>query len=91
MGGTELYTETEEYLLGSTIYLDTSFVLQEMTMTLLKRFFTKHSIERFLFGTDSPWADQQEELRLFLSLPFLKGDEKEKITGTNAARLLGIT
>ena len=91
MGGTELYTETDEYLVGSAIYLDTSFVLQEMTMTLLKRFFTKHSIERFLFGTDSPWTDQLEELRLFLSLPFLTGDEKEKITGTNAARLLGIT
>jgi hypothetical protein len=90
MGGKDMYAETEEYLLDTDIYLDTSFVLQEMPMDLLQRFFSKHPIERFLFGTDSPWTDQQEELELFLSLPFLTADEKEKVTGTNAARLLGI-
>jgi hypothetical protein len=90
LGGTDLYEETEEYLLGTDIYLDTSFVLQEMPMALLKRFFTKHSVERFLFGTDSPWTDQREELEFFLSLPFLTVAAKEKVTGLNAAQLLGI-
>jgi hypothetical protein len=91
MGGTDLYAETEEYLLGSSIYLDTSFVLGEMPMTLLKRFFSKHPIERFLFGTDSPWTDQKEELEFFLSLSFLTTGEKEKVTGMNSAQLLGIS
>jgi predicted TIM-barrel fold metal-dependent hydrolase len=91
MGGTDLYAETEEYLLGSTIYFDTSFVLQEMPVPMLKRFFARHPIERFLFGTDSPWTDQQKELDFFLSLPFLTEAEKEKITGLNAAQLLGIS
>jgi hypothetical protein len=90
LGGTDMYAETEEYLLGTDIYFDTSFVLQEMPMALLKRFFNKHSVERFLFGTDSPWTDQREELELFLSLPFLTAAAKEKVTGANAAQLLGI-
>jgi predicted TIM-barrel fold metal-dependent hydrolase len=90
MGGKGIYAETEEYLLGSAIYFDTSFVLQEMPIDLLERFFIRHPIERFLFGTDSPWMDQQEELQFFLSLPFLTAAEKEKVTCMNAARLLGI-
>ena len=88
MGGADMYQEVERYLLGNDIYLDTSFVLRKMPMSLLKRFFARHPIERFLFGTDSPWLDQGEELRFLLSLPFLADDAKEKIAGTNTARLL---
>jgi uncharacterized protein len=90
MGGQDMYDETEQYLLGDDIYLDTSFVLQEMPLHILKRFFTKHPIERFLFGTDSPWRDQREEVDFFLSLTFLSQDAKDKILGLNAVRLLGI-
>jgi len=90
MGGQDMYEEAEEYLLGRDIYMDTSFVLRKMPMPLLERFFTRHSVERFLFGTDSPWMDQQEELQFFFSLPFFTADAKEKITGTNTARLLGL-
>jgi predicted TIM-barrel fold metal-dependent hydrolase len=90
MGGADMYQEVERYLLGRDIYLDTSFVLRKMPAPLLKRFFARHPIERFLFGTDSPWLDQGEELRFLLSLPFLTDDAKEKIVGTNTARLLGL-
>lgn len=44
--------------------------------------------DRVLFGTDSPWADQQAELQHFLSLP-LSPDEQKAILSDNAARLMG--
>ena len=43
---------------------------------------------RVLFGTDSPWSDQETELERFRSLP-LDDKEKEAILGGNARCLLG--
>lgn len=90
MGGEFMYRETEEHLLGKDIYLDTSFVLRRMSVSLIRRFMERHPPERFLFGTDSPWTDQEKELRFLLSLPFLGDGAREMITHKNAARLLGI-
>jgi len=90
MGGEDNYEQTEAYLLGQDIYLDTSFVLREMPLRTLKRFFRRHPIERFLFGSDSPFKDQAEELNFFLDLPFLTQEEKEKIAGRNAAALMAL-
>ena len=90
MGGDQMWAETEKWLLSRDIYLDTSFVLQKMPLTLLERFFRKHPMERFLFGSDSPWGGQKEDLNYFLALPFLNEREKEMVLGQNAARLYGI-
>jgi predicted TIM-barrel fold metal-dependent hydrolase len=88
MGGEENYAQTERYLLGKDIFLDTSFVLQLMDLHTLERFFRRHPIERFLFGTDSPFKDQSEELNFLLNLPFLTQAEKEQVAGQNALALL---
>lgn len=90
MGGEDNYDQTEAGLLGKDIYLDTAFVLRLMDHRTLKLFFRKHPIERFLFGTDSPFTDQSTELNYLQTLPFLSPDAKEKITGLNAAALFGI-
>jgi len=90
MGGEDNYDDTETYLLGTDIYLDTAFVLRLMKKELLARFFSKHPIERFLFGTDSPFTDQSTELNYFTGLPFLTQDEKDKILSQNAADLLNL-
>ena len=50
----------------------------------------KHGTDRILFATDSPWSDQQTSLQQIRALP-LSGEEKEKILGGNAQRLLGLT
>lgn len=91
MGGEDNYDETEACLLGTDIYLDTAFVLRLMNQDTLKRFFRLHPIERFLFGSDSPFTDQFTELNYLQNLPFLSQDAKEKIAGKNAAELLGIS
>lgn len=90
MGGEAVFDETERRLLGKDIFLDTSFVLRVMPPPVLERFVKKHPAERILFGSDSPWTDQSEELRFLMSLPYLNGAEKEKIAGGNAAQLLGV-
>ena len=88
MGGEDNYDETETHLLGKEIYLDTSFVLRIMDRDILKRFFRKHSVERILFGSDSPFTDQAVELNYLFDLPFLTASEKDKVAGKNAAALL---
>lgn len=90
MGGEAVFDETERSLLGKDIFMDTSFVLRVMPLDVLERFVKKHPAERILFGSDSPWTDQAEELRFLMSLPYLRGEEKAKIAGGNAARLLGL-
>lgn len=90
MGGEAVFDETERHLLGKDIFMDTSFVLRVMPPDVLERFLNKHPAERILFGSDSPWTDQSEELRFLMSLPYLGGEEKVKIAGQNASRLLGL-
>jgi hypothetical protein len=90
LGGESVFEETERHLLGRDIFMDTSFVLRVMPPPVLERFMKKHASERILFGSDSPWTDQREELAFLESLPYLSGEEKEKITGRNAAQLLGL-
>ncbi len=90
MGGEAVFDEAERHLLGRDVFMDTSFVLRVMAPHVLERFLKNHPVERILFGSDSPWTDQSEELRFLMSLPYLNGLEKEKIAGRNAAELLGL-
>jgi uncharacterized protein len=90
MGGEDNYEDTEALLLGKEIYLDTSFVLRIMPPETLKRFFRKHSVERIIFGSDSPFTDQESELNYLFALPFLTQREKERVAGENAAALLNL-
>lgn len=90
LGGEDAYEETAIHLLGRDLYMDTSFVLRKMPEIYRKRFLLEHPTDRLLFATDSPWTDQDEELKFLLQLPFLTDNDKEKICFSNAARLLGL-
>ncbi|RPI75522.1 MAG: amidohydrolase [Desulfobacteraceae bacterium] len=90
MGGDQMWPETEKLLFGRDLYMDTSFVLRKMPLPLIERFFKKHPIERFLFGSDTPWGGQKEDVEYILALPFLNTREKEMVLGQNAAQLYGI-
>lgn len=58
---------------------------QEQFCTMVERL----GPSRILFGTDSPWADQQSEIEKIRSLP-LTQQAKQAILGDNAKRLLGL-
>ncbi len=68
------YTREELALLG-----------QEPFCAMIKQL----GVERILFGTDSPWADQSAEIAKINSLP-LPVEDKQAILGNNAAALLGV-
>lgn len=90
MGGEDNYGDTEKLLLGSSIYLDTSFILRKMPISTLERMIKNHPIEQILFGSDTPWNDQKGDVDYLFSLPFLNDHEKACIAGINAMKLLGL-
>ena len=89
LGSWRMWDEVEEFIVGLPIYLDLAFTLGKMQDEQLVRIIRNHGAERILFGTDSPWCDQEKALNHFRGLP-LTENEKELILGINAARLLDI-
>ena len=99
MGGWRCWDAVPELLADTTALLDTAFSLRpaeaeegdpqwlsdEAFVNLVRTF----GAERILFGTDSPWADPQAELRHIRALP-LSEEERAAILGGNAKRLLQI-
>jgi len=88
-GGWLVWEEVAKQLAGTDVYLEISFTLGQVREELWDRIFAVHSKERFLFGTDSPWADQREYLDLFHAQP-MPEEVRRKILGGNALALLGI-
>ncbi|MDD5697073.1 MAG: amidohydrolase family protein [Victivallaceae bacterium] len=87
LGSWGMWDEVEARLAGLPVCLDLAFTLGAISDEQLIRIIRKHGAERILFGTDSPWCDQDRALRHFRGLP-LTGREKELILGENAAQLL---
>lgn len=104
MGGWKNWERVAENLCDTGCYLDTAISLgsivpiddhyapgdlpllsEEDFVNLVRAF----GSQRILFGTDSPWADQQEEIRKITFLP-LTTDEIENILSRNATRLLDL-
>ncbi len=87
-GSWRMWEAVEVELIGCPLYLDLSFTLgllpDEKVLELVRR----HDPERVLFGTDTPWRNQTEELDYFQQLPFTSA-EKERILWQNAAKLFG--
>lgn len=88
-GGINCNEATLQYLCGTDIYLDTSFGYSMMPKYYAEKIVEKHGTERILFGTDTPWHTASMEMRLLSSLR-LTDEEMDRITHTNAQRLLGI-
>jgi len=105
MGGWRNWESVERLLVQENVWIDTAFSLGEITplregdytpeqRRLLAaedfcRLVRAFGSDRVLFGTDSPWADQKISVEDILRLP-LGEDEKQRILGENARRLLGL-
>ena len=94
MGGWGMYNEVCEKLIGTPgVWLDTAFVLKNSPdfYFLKKQKFVEmvraHGSDHILFGTDSPWSDQSEALRLIRESG-LNNEELDMILGENARQLL---
>ena len=69
------------------MYIETSYCLHDMPAAEARAMILDHDPGRILFGTDSPWADQAEELARWRALG-LPGDLLAAALGGNAERLL---
>ncbi len=88
-GGWEDWDEVMTHMAGKKIYMETSYSLEIMEKAKALAIIGKHPADYLLFGTDSPWADQKDAVRLVKELG-LGSVLEEKLFHGNAERLLGI-
>jgi hypothetical protein len=87
LGGWRDWENARKYLIGRPVFIETSYCLAEMPREEARAMILDHPADRILFGTDSPWADQAEELLRWHTLG-LPVDRLAAALGGNAARLL---
>jgi predicted TIM-barrel fold metal-dependent hydrolase len=87
LGGWKLWKEVEEQIIDMPVYFDTSSVRKFLPDVDFLRMIRKHGTDRILFGTDSPWYAQDEDIKWLDSLD-MTSTEKEKIFYGNAENLL---
>jgi len=78
-----------ENLCGRDLYFDTSFGYGNMPKYHAEKIIEKHTPDRMLFGTDTPWHTPQMEMTLLSTLG-LSDEDMDKIKYKNAVKLLGI-
>lgn len=87
MGGNGMADEVERHLIGAPVYLDTGYVLDRIPKEQFLRMVRNHGVDKILFASDSPWADQAEFVTYMQSLA-LTEDEIQKMMYKNAHKLL---
>ena len=103
MGGWNCWDEVKELLVGKNVWFDTSFSFYpirpmnaaipyawkpQLTMSQFKDLALSHGTDHILFGSDSPWTAQTENIALLQECGFTDTSLKA-ILGKNAAKLLG--
>jgi len=89
-GGFQMWDDVDRHLVGRNLYLESSYTLAFLAADRFVDMARRHGIDRVMFGTDSPWADQGEEIRL-MEKTGLSDAELDAVFHDNAARLLGLT
>lgn len=89
MGGYDSWDEVEKYLVGEDIYFDTSYTSHILKTSLMIKMIKNHGVDKILFGSDSPWGNQKNEVEVIKTLS-LSNEEKDKILGENAKILLNL-
>lgn len=89
MGGRMYYDDVIRLLSDRNVYYDLSYILAETDRDTVLKAIRSHGAHRILFGTDSPWRSQAEDIRRTEQLG-LTDREAELVFGENAARILGL-
>ena len=89
LGGYQCWDDVDRDLVGRNLFFDTSYTLDHLEASRALEIMRGHGFERILFGTDSPWEAQDDQVRKVSRLDLDEG-AKAKIFGENAARLLGL-
>jgi hypothetical protein len=89
LGSWRMWEEVKEHLAGLPVYMDCCFVGNRISDELFMEIVRRHGTDRILFGSDSPWNRQDEDVHFINRLP-LSDTEKEQIFSLNARKLLNI-
>lgn len=89
LGGWDEWDDVSAKLVGKPIYMEISFALDFLDKDHVREILLSHPQEYLLFGSDSPWADQQTSLKMLRQLN-LPPDFLSAITWKNGARLLNL-
>lgn len=90
-GGYKEWSEAYKLLKGKEVYYDCAFALEPLIhgeCKYLEAVFRERE-DFFLFGTDSPWKSQKEDLKIIEETDFFTAEQKEKLLSENALKLLG--
>jgi len=87
LGGWRAWEDVEKYLVGTGVYFETSFTLDEIAPETRSAVLSGHSRDRIMMGSDSPWRRQEMEVDLIMRLD-IDEEAREKMLGLNAERLL---
>ena len=87
LGSWRQWQEVDEHLAGKPVYMELSFSLEYLDSAPVRDILLKHPKDYLLFGTDSPWTDQQGTLELFRGLG-LGAEIERAILRDNAERLI---
>jgi uncharacterized protein len=87
MGGWKVWDQVERLMVGKDIYFDTAAVRDFLPSGEFVRLARKHGTHRILFGSDSPWFDQGDDVTWIDSLELTR-QEKDGIFYKNAEALL---
>jgi uncharacterized protein len=102
MGSFRMWDDVRHWLVGRSLYLDTAYVHidtpyvwgnevvgPDMTSEEFRELVRAHGSDKVVFGSDSPWAEQEEQIE-GVRRSGLDEFEVRAILGGNAARLLGL-
>jgi predicted TIM-barrel fold metal-dependent hydrolase len=89
MGGYQLWDDVERYLVGRDIYFDTSYVIDYMETERFVAIMKNHGFDKILFGTDSPWKDQADEVKKISALDILQKIKLDIFCGNANVLLAG--
>ncbi|MBN1943686.1 MAG: amidohydrolase [Phycisphaerae bacterium] len=87
MGGWSMWDEVEKHLLGTNVFLETSFTSAFLDPQRLVRMILTHGSDKVCFGTDWPWNDPAAEWEHFAGLG-LSEDDLQNLASRSAERLL---
>ena len=88
LGSWEDWDEVEKHIMGREIYMDISYSLDCMDRETARKIILNHPKDHVLFGSDSPWEDQELAIAQLKGLDL--GQELENlILRENAVKLLG--
>lgn len=87
-GAWQDWEAVERVLIGKPLWIELSLSLEFLAPEMARRMVCAHPADRLLFGTDSPWGDQSEAVRLVRALN-LDPARLEAVLSGNARSLLG--